>query len=319
VERLDRLQQLHRELKSRRRPVTLRQLADRMDCAPRTVKRAIEQLQDLLHAPIEHDAERGWYYDPEARHMFELPGLWLTSEELQSLTLLLNVLENLGNGLLNEELRVVERQIHALLKARGIVPSAFAEHIRVLPLGNRQVPGRLFQIVGEALLRHRQLRVRYTDYQQRRSSRIVSPQTLVHYRDNWYLDAWCHRQNALRTFSLARMDAAEETNEAGVVLSREELDAHFAKSYGIFAGEPVATAVLRFLPEIAREVSMQQWHPEQQGRWDGADYLLSFPYSKPEELIGDVLRHSPNVVVEAPGELREMVAERLRQAVKLYK
>ena len=22
--------------------------------------------------------------------------------------------------------------------------------------------------------------------------RVVSPQRLVHYRDNWYLDAWCH-------------------------------------------------------------------------------------------------------------------------------
>ncbi|WP_179957528.1 hypothetical protein [Exilibacterium tricleocarpae] len=35
--------------------------------------------------------------------LFELPGLWLAGDELQSPTLLLNVRENLGNGLLNRE------------------------------------------------------------------------------------------------------------------------------------------------------------------------------------------------------------------------
>jgi proteasome accessory factor C len=320
VEKLDRIQQLHRILKARRRPVTLRQLAEEMDCTPRTVKRDIEYLQDVLRVPIEFDGKsKGWRFVSGAMDVHELPGLWLTSEELQSLALLLHTLENFGNGVLNSELGTVERQIHKLMESRGIAPSAFARHVRVLPLGNRKVTGASFQIIGEALLKHTQLRMRYTDYNQRKTTRTVSPQTLVYYRDNWYLDAWCHRQQALRTFSLARIDACRAETEAAVEMPRETLDAHFSKSYGMFAGEPTGTATLRFLPGIAREIAMQQWHPEQVGRWDGRDYLLSFPYSKPHELVGDILRYVPNVIVDGPVELREMVGQRLQEGMELYK
>ena len=52
--------------------------------------------------------------------------------------------------------------------------------------------------------------------------RNVSPLRLIHYRDNWYLDAWCHRQNRLRTFSVDCIDGAALGQELG-------------GSYGIFA------------------------------------------------------------------------------------
>src|SRR5690606_27393608 len=98
-------------------------------------------LQLYFNAPVEYSRERnGWYYDASAGK-FELPGLWLTSGELQSLTLLLYVLENFGKGLLSEELGVVEKQIHRLLAARGIEPGTFSRHIKVLPFAARHVPG----------------------------------------------------------------------------------------------------------------------------------------------------------------------------------
>jgi predicted DNA-binding transcriptional regulator YafY len=34
------------------------------------------------------------------------------------------------------------------------------------------------------------------------TEREVSPQRLVHYRDNWYLDAWCHLREDVRSFSI---------------------------------------------------------------------------------------------------------------------
>ncbi|MDT8429578.1 MAG: WYL domain-containing protein [Pseudomonadales bacterium] len=40
------------------------------------------------------------------------------------------------------------------------------------------------------------------------SERWVSPQRLVYYRDNWYLDAWCHLREGLRMFSIDRLDVA---------------------------------------------------------------------------------------------------------------
>lgn len=317
---IDRLQKLHRLLKSHRRPVPLAKLAERMECTEKTVRRAIADMQNYFDAPIEYmETSNGWQYVERDNAQFELPGLWLTSEELQSLTLLLHVLENFGNGLLNQELSVVEKEINKLLKARGIEPERFARHLKVLPLGNRQVPGKIFRVVGEALLTRQQLKIRYKSFTHQKSMRSISPQTLVHYRENWYLDAWCHLRNGLRTFSLARIESIEAMPDAAMEIPAEQLQQHFSESYGIFAGKGGHTAKLRFHPEIAREISMQQWHPQQIGTWDGNDYLLSFPYSDARELIGDILRYLPNVEVEAPSSLRNAIYQRLRGAIELYK
>lgn len=315
--KLDRLQQLHRLFASHRRPIPLKKIADRLECAERTAHRLIEDLQNYFAAPIAYSREaNGWHYETGG-DKFELPGLWLTSSELQSLTLLLSVLENFSEGLLSEELGVVEKQIHRLLVARGIDPSTLSEHIKVLPLGNRHVPGKIFQHVGESLLARQRLTIRYKSYSHQLTTRSISPQTLVHYRDNWYLDAFCHLRNDLRTFSLARIVSLESIAEPAQEIARDELQSHFGESYGIFAGKAKHTAKLRFFPEIAREISMQQWHPEQIGEWDGDSYLLSFPYSNPSELIGDILRHIPNVYVEAPVALRKSVQEKLRLGLEL--
>lgn len=317
--KIDRIQQLHRLFRSHRWPVPIATLADELRCTRRTARRLIDEMRDFLHAPLEYDPGRkGWHYRPDERDQFELPGMWLTAEELQSLTLLLHVIESVGRGLLDQDLRPVARQIDALLRVRGIEPGAFAERIRILPMAQRNLPGHVFQVTAEALLQHCRLAIRYTDYSGHTSKRILSPQNLVLYRDNWYLDAWCHRKQALRTFSLARIDNCQLTEGTYQAVPTARLEEEYARGYGIFAGEPRHTAVLRFLPRVAREISKQHWHPQQQTRWDGDCLLLSFPYARPDELIGDILRHVPDVVVEGPRELKEAVVQRLKAGIGVY-
>ena len=54
-------------------------------------------------------------------------------------------------------------------------------------------------------------RARSTDQHTRRT---VSPQRLTHYRDNWYLDAWDHEREALRSFAVDRIGNARQLEEA---------------------------------------------------------------------------------------------------------
>jgi predicted DNA-binding transcriptional regulator YafY len=316
--KLDRLQQLHRLFKSHRKPISRAKLAERMECSEKTVSRTIEDLQTYFDAPIEYDAKaNGWHYSA-SDDSFDLPGMWLTASELQSLSLLLNLLENFGNGLLNEELSIVEKQIHKMLATRGINAEAFSRHIKVLPIGNRHTPGKIFQHVGDAILNRKQITIHYASYTQEKTTRTISPQTLVYYRENWYLDAWCHLRNDLRIFSLARIMSVEQSESAAKTIPQADLLEHFSESYGIFSGKGKYIAKLRFLPEIACEIALQQWHPQQTGEWDGNDYLLSFAYSDDRELLGDILRHTPNVVVEAPAALKKKHQQRLKEGLAGY-
>lgn len=320
MEKLDRIQQLHQLLVSHRQPVSLRALAEKMECTPKTVRRLIEVLQSYFSAPIDFIQGKGWTYVSKPGENVQLPGLWLTAEELQSMALLLHVLDSFGNGLLQHELKPVTKEIYTLLRSRKIKPETLMGRIKVLSLGQRNTPDSTLLHVGDALMKGQQITIQYADFDSKVSTRTISPQNLVYYRDNWYLDAWCHKRQALRIFSLARIDRILHRDKPAPALHipDTEREQYFSSGYGIFAGPATQTATLRFSPGIAREIARQEWHPQQQGCWDGSDYVLSLPYSNETELLRDVMRYVPDVVVEGPETLRQNLKDRLSKGLLGY-
>lgn len=208
MDKLDRIQQLHRLFSNRRRPIPYTKIAENLDCSERTARRLVVQLRDIHLAPLEYDKQtKGWYYNNDKK--IELPGIWLTGDELHSLSMLLDILGQFGSKSLSSELQPVKQTIYKLLKSRGIDPATFATHIKVLPIGNRQLVGNIFNRVSEALLHKKRLTIQYKSYKHQLTERTLSPQNLIYYRDNWYLDAWCHLRKDLRTFSISRIVSAE--------------------------------------------------------------------------------------------------------------
>jgi predicted DNA-binding transcriptional regulator YafY len=146
------------------------------------------------------------------------------------------------------------------------------------------------------------------------TDRVVSPQRLVHYRDNWYLDAYCHLRKGLRSFAVDAIRSAAMLDSAAQDVSDQRLDAVLGNGYGIFSGENVTWARLRFAPERARWVSTEQWHPQQRTRFEAdGSFLLELPYSDPRELMMDILRHGAGVEVLAPATLRRQMIEAMRE------
>ena len=147
----------------------------------------------------------------------------------------------------------------------------------------------------------------------------MSPQRLVYYRANWYLDTWDHLRNNLRSFSVDTIRAAELVDTKAKDVPDAQLDAVLASGYGIFSGAKVQWATLRFTPARARYVSQEEWHPRQRTRWlaDGC-YQLEVPYSSDKELAMDILKHGAEVEVVGPKGLREEIARRSNEAVARY-
>ena len=197
--------------------------------------------------------------------------------------------------------------------------SEASQRIRVLPMSARSA-GEHFRTLASATLQRRRLRIVYKSRSRDETSeREVSPQHLVHYRDNWYLDAWCHQRRGLRIFSVDRVHSAAELQTRTDDVPEAALAEHFASSYGIFAGKANKIAVLRFTAERARWVADERWHPEQSGQFlTNGSYELRIPYRDERELVMDILRHGPEVEVLAPAPLRDAVISRLRSALKRY-
>src|SRR5205814_1425194 len=149
--------------------------------------------------------------------------------------------------------------------------------------------------------------------------RLVSPQRLTHYRENWYLDAYDQDRKALRVFALDRIADATMLPEPATDVPEDELDPHLAGGYGIFSGPAKAWATIAFSARAARWVADEHWHSKQEGRFlpDGR-YELKVPYSNAKELLMDVLRYGPDAEVIAPPSLREEAKISLRLALDNY-
>jgi predicted DNA-binding transcriptional regulator YafY len=141
----------------------------------------------------------------------------------------------------------------------------------------------------------------------------------VYYRENWYLDAWCHLRNELRSFAVDAIRRADIVETPAKNVPDKTLDSVLGAGYGIFSGRKVQWAKLRFSPERSRWVKSEKWHPRQRGKMlaDGR-YVLELPYSDPRELVMDILRYGADAEVLAPAALREQVVSRFRAALTLY-
>ena len=151
------------------------------------------------------------------------------------------------------------------------------------------------------------------------SERDVSPQRLVHYRNTWYLDAWCHRVDGLRRFALDAIQEATSLEAKARDVAMKQVQAEMDAGYGIYAGGSRQWARLLFAARAASWISREEWHPQQEGRWlDDGRYELRLPYLDDTELVMDLLRQGPVVEVLEPPELRAKMARRLHEAAAVY-
>lgn len=254
MDKFDRIYQLHRILSARRTAISLEELKAELECSKATVHRLIAAMRDHLGAPIAFDVKYGGYRytdDPQGR-AYELPGLWFSAQELHALAVLQRLVSEFGPGLLDGYLAPFTHRIEELLAHKRLGLTEARSRIRISSLAARPL-GRSFRVVASATLQRRKLRLHYhSRSRDQHTARTVSPQRIVHYRDNWYLDAFDELRQALRSFSIDRILDAEELREAALDIPAPELDEHYASAYGIFAGKANKTAVLRFSAERAR-------------------------------------------------------------------
>jgi proteasome accessory factor C len=319
VDKVDRIYKLHRILRVRRTPAARRDLQAQLECSEVTFYRVIKTMREHLAAPIECEG-RGYYYEKNADGgTYELPGLWFNAKELQALLVFQRLFAGLRSGLLGEFLAPIADRISQLLEHKRLGLGDVARRIRVLGMASRPT-GACFDVVAAATLQRRKMEMRYHGRERDEiTERVVSPQRLVHYRDNWLVDAYCHTRDGLRTFSIDRILEAHDLDEPSRAISDDALDEYFASSYGIFAGKADKVAVLRFSAERARWVADEEWHPQQIGRrLEDGRYELRIPYRDGRELVMDVLRHGAAVEVVEPSALRLAVVEALRGALRNY-
>lgn len=302
---------------------SFRQLQEALEISRATLKRDLQYLRDRLNAPIVYDREQGGYrFDTPDRlaPKHQLPGLWFNASEIHALLMMRHLLEEVQPGLLGPHIAPLQTRLQSLLGSRDNAPQEIARRIRILHTRKRPTHLKSFEIIASTLLKRRRLRIRHFNRSRNEETeREISPQRLVHYRENWYLDAWCHLRKGIRSFSVDAIRMAEMLEQPAREVTDAALDKVLAAGYGIFSGSKVQWAKLRFTPEHARWISGEQWHSEQRLTLEaGGSCLLEIPYAEATELVMDILRHGAGVEVLAPDSLRPQVKTALQEALNRY-
>ncbi len=308
-----------------RKLVPFKDLQDGLEISRATLKRDLDYMRNRLNAPIIWDRELGGYrFDKVSLQIggqYELPGLWFNSSEVHALLTMQHLLANVDpGGILTPHIQPLMARLNALLGSADNTAEEIRKRILIVGQGKRHMKIEHFERVGSALLRRKRLVITYfARGTGETTEREVSPQRLVHYRENWYLDAWCHLRDGLRNFAVDSISRVEVMEKKAKDVSRASMDLELGPGYGIFTGQNVQHAKLKFTPERARWVAQEQWHPNQKGilEPDGS-YVLELPYADDRELIMDILKFGADVEVLGPVALKKRVKAEIGKMASRY-
>jgi len=310
MDKWEKITLLHRRFKDSQCCVPLRTILTELECSEATFHRLRAYMQDCLGAPIVFNRAYGGYqYDPKEA-VFELPGLWFTKKETEALLSLDYAIESMQGGFFHDIIAPVKKRLESLLREQKTTVAGLRDHIKIIPIQSRLIDEAIFRTIASAVVRTARLSITHFKLTGKTAvERTISPQTLVRYRDNWYVDAWCHLRNELRTFALDRLTKAEPAPGKYRHVARTTRETFFADSYGIFTGPASHQAIIEFIGTAAQEVSREQWHPKQKGEWTSGEtvWRLTVPYGNSRELVMDILKWGELAIVKEPQSLREEI------------
>lgn len=310
--------------------VTFDDLLRATGASPATLKRDISYMRTELKAPITYSRSRGGYLfaksrkDAKREDFYERQAAWFTPDELYTMVTTLDnfgELEKNRHGYLSKEMRQLASRLRTSLfpdqaNADELLKRVFINERKTKPIENEY-----FEVVGQALIRRKRVRIIYwSDAHREETRRVVSPMRLTYYRGRWYLDAYCHERNALRSFLIENIRHADIMDTGVRIVPMKTVCEEMDSLYGMFRGEDVQYARIRFTGIAAKIVSKEIWHKSQTDKWLTEDlYEMVVPYaSDSPELIGDVLRFGPYAKVMEPESLQQAVRRTLEQTLKNY-
>lgn len=188
------------------RPLTTgSEIAERLAIDPRTVRRYIAALQDL-GIPVEGQRGVGGGY--HVRPGYRLPPLMLSDDEAVIVVLGLIAARRQG---LDSDSGPVEG---ALAKIHRVLPDGLRRRVEALEtaLGftatarsGTPVAGDTVLLLAEAVRRNKRVRISYRAFSGELTRRELTPYGLVVHAGRWYLAAYDHLRDDLRTFRIDRM------------------------------------------------------------------------------------------------------------------
>ena len=304
---LERMMRIHHEIAAGNYP-NASTLAREMEVSTKSVQRDIEFMRDRLNLPVAYDGSRFGYHYTEPVSSF--PTFQITEGELVALLIAEKALEQYRGTNFEKPL------VSALKKMAAQLPDTVSFNIAewdqtisfrtsAEPILNLEI----FDVLAKATAARKQLRFDYRKPgQQKPDGRVVDPYHLANINGEWFLFAFDHGRNDIRTFVPARISNVQPTGKTFPRPAKFSLEKRLHDSFGVVSGQGEFGVVIRFDAFAAGYIREKRWHPSQELReLKGGSAELSMKLSSLAEVQRWVLSWGGHAKVMAPKELANSV------------
>lgn len=313
-----RMMRIHEELR-RGALVNCTMLMHAMEVSRKTVVRDIAFMRDQLELPIEYDDGIQAYRYTHPVNAF--PSVNISEGELLALLVAQRALEQYRGTPFHRQLEVAFGKLAGGLRDKiSFSPADELRAVSFKNIGLGKTDLTVFNTLSAAVLRHEEVVLDYRKPGETKSAqRRVRPYHLANRENSWYLVAFDLERDALRTFALPRIGAAEATKVSFTRPEDFSPEKFFSSALGVMGGEGDHRVVIRFDATVAERVREREWHESQEMReLAGGGLELKLRLGALMEVEQWVLGWGAAAEVIGPAELRANVGKTVARLGKIY-
>jgi predicted DNA-binding transcriptional regulator YafY len=301
----------------RRGTLKASELAEELGVSERTVHRYMGML-DEMGIPIY--SERGPYGGFSLVRGYKLPPLVFTPEEATALYLGAELVKDIWGASYHDA------TVAATAKLDNVLPEALLQEVDQAQRG-LVVTGWLRRDYGpwapilddlrRCVARRRRVALTYQSFRQETTTRTVDPYALALQWGNWYLAAFCHLREDMRTFRIDRIQRVEPTDENFEVPPGFDARAYLERMAGQ-RPEAYYRVVVRFDLEVAHIVRERREEWQDLVEHSDGSVTLAFDASELDWPCRWVLTYQDRATVLSPPELAARVRDAARSIAARY-
>ena len=297
------------------------ELAEEIECHPRTVYRDLEALQ-VAGFPIYNEKVDGkglWSLLDTVKHQIPIP---FSLTELMALYFGSDMLKVFKDTVFYDSLESLFKKIKTTLPPESIKYLNTVEQTLHLGLKPFKEYGKFREIinrVNEAAIKKTSIEiVYYTMSRKKEGHRKVDPYRIWFFNGTFYLIGFCHKRKEVRIFALDRIKMLHQTKEEFQVKEGFDFEDFVGLSFGVFQGEPAKVKVW-FAPDVAGYIKEKVWHESQQihEKKDGS-VILEAEVAGTDEIKFWIMSWGSQALVLEPGSLRQQIRAEAEQIVAGY-
>ena len=293
-----------------RRGKTVAELADELECHPRTVYRDIAALEKAGF-PFYKDKVEGrslWSVLDTVRHQIPIP---FTLTEIMALYFSQDMLKVFKDTPFYESLESLFKKIKSTIPPESIRYLNQVQqtlHIGLKPYKEYGKFREIINQVNEAALSRKRIEIVYFAMSQgKKTKRKIDPYKIWFFNSTFYLIGYCHLRKEIRIFALDRIKMLHQTDEDFVIPEDFKLEDFLKPSFGVYQGEEQKVRIW-FSAEIAGYIKEKIWHESQKllPQKDGS-VIFEAQVAGTDEIRFWILNWGSNAEVLGPSSLREEI------------